>query len=272
MKTSFLILSDTHDLDLGTSKDFAFRSPTPTADVILHCGDLTTNGGLESHQKAIDMLSSMPAELKLVIPGNHDVDLDRDFFNRQGGDPAQHTAALALWRSAATRARGIHLLDEGTHTFTLRSGARFTLHASPWTPRHGESAFQYPSRADRFNRTGTPAWADCVATPPSSIPDFPAVDILMTRGPARAVYGEAEADEGDGDDGMEMLAPEFVGRNQCKKKGYASVDLEGVRHGEQTVFVNAAIIDDEGEPTNAPWLVYLDLPMVQHQQQHPLAR
>ena len=36
---------------------------------------------------------------------------------------------------------------------------------------------------------------------------------------------------------------------------------EGLRWGEETVFVNAAIMDVEYKPVNAPWVVDLDLPV-----------
>lgn len=144
----------------------------------------------------------------------------------------------------------------------------------------------------------------------TAIPDFPAVDILMTHGPPkyildgvaggnnggcehlrravrrgkprlhyfghihrgwgarRAVYGEGEgtasggdSDGIDGDDGMELMPPEFIGENQCRRKGYVTVNLDGLTHGEQTLFLNAAIMDEDGETSNAPWLIHLDLPM-----------
>lgn len=112
-KTSFLVISDTHDLNLETSPDsLAFRKPTPQADVLLHCGDLTANGSIESHQKFIKMLLSMPAELKLVIAGIHDVDLNRAFFTQQGGEVAHHEQALALWHAPST-------LDAGRSSIRL---------------------------------------------------------------------------------------------------------------------------------------------------------
>lgn len=70
----FLILSDTHDLDFETT----FKA-VPDVDVVLHCGDMTNNGGRERCEKVIRGLASTKAELKLVIAGNHDVDLDKEF-------------------------------------------------------------------------------------------------------------------------------------------------------------------------------------------------
>lgn len=32
------------------------------------------------------------------------------------------------------------------------------------------------------------------------------------------------------------------------------------KHGQQTLMVNAAVMNEKNEPANAPWLVDLDLP------------
>jgi hypothetical protein len=43
---------------------------------------------------------------------------------------------------------GVTFLEEGTHTFTLDSGTKFTIYALPYTPQYGQSAFQYPTNQD----------------------------------------------------------------------------------------------------------------------------
>src|SRR5690348_10884887 len=79
IRTRFLILSDTHAA-LPTSPTSPFRSPLPDADVLIHCGDLTMNGSVAQHATAVTLLSSVSAPLKIVIPGNHDVTLDRAYY------------------------------------------------------------------------------------------------------------------------------------------------------------------------------------------------
>ena len=59
MATNFLVISDTHNLRLDETTDEASRPlqlPTPKADVLLHCGDLTQVGGVSSFKKALKML------------------------------------------------------------------------------------------------------------------------------------------------------------------------------------------------------------------------
>jgi len=74
-KTRFLIISDTHNQELFPSTDskHAFRHPLPECDVLLHCGDLTMTGKLKEYESQIRLMSSIPAQLKLVIAGNHDL-------------------------------------------------------------------------------------------------------------------------------------------------------------------------------------------------------
>jgi predicted phosphodiesterase len=78
ISTRFLIISDTHGFQFGDAErcDGSFRQPVPKVDVLLHCGDLTECGGIPAYQGVLRMLGSIDAELKLVIAGNHDLDLD----------------------------------------------------------------------------------------------------------------------------------------------------------------------------------------------------
>ena len=352
--TKFLVVSDTHDLLLSEDTKRPFRNPTPKVDVVLHCGDMTTNGALEQYERCISLLANMNAELKLVIAGNHDLSLDQTFYVRNGGNEDDHTRAVSLWNDDLTKNANIRLLQEGTHDFTLKNGATFTVYASSYTPQYGISAFQYPTNEDRYNLTEhlvTPAWAKNVATQASAIPSFPKVDIIMTHGPPKYVLdrtrdgdsggcehlrravqrakpylhcfghihhargaqkidyrmaakrratansrrsgerqkrsnsNDADYDlaqeyesekenreyveecqstsvNGEEEDPMQPLPIEYPGGpNQQRRKGYAQIRTQDIEHGKRTLFVNAAIMDDESEPTHAPWLIEMALPL-----------
>lgn len=61
------------------------------------------------------------------------------------------------------------------------------------------------------------------------------------------------------------LPKEWVGKNQAKKKRFASIppgSLEDFRASKQTLCVNAAMEGEKGVLDNAPWLVDLHLPVV----------
>jgi hypothetical protein len=138
IKTRFLILSDTHShapsQNTGSSNVVSPR-PLPKADVLLHCGDLTMIGHLHEYEKTIDMLENIDADLKLVIAGNHDITLDKTYYERKG--PSMHqrtgydenlpTQARELWSGDRARSAGITYLEEGIHGFTLKNGAKLCV-------------------------------------------------------------------------------------------------------------------------------------------------
>lgn len=185
IKTRLLILSDTHGHTPSPSTSIPFHDPLPEADVLLHCGDLTMVGLLSEYQKTLNILSTHPAPLKLVIAGNHDISLDEPYFARRGKDmhrsvhqdfdPDLPAKARALWTSPKALAAGVRYLDEGTHTFTLANGARLRVFASAYTPEFCDWGFAYGRDEQRFERL---------------VPKFPGVDVLMTHGPP---YGVLDA-------------------------------------------------------------------------------
>lgn len=89
IRTRLLILSDTHGhslIDPQTKPDeaqkYAFQKPLPSADVAIHCGDLTLYSNVKEYQKTFDVMRSIDAPLKLVIPGNHDRSMDVGFWEK----------------------------------------------------------------------------------------------------------------------------------------------------------------------------------------------
>lgn len=137
VKTRILIISDTHSASLAPSTDqnVAFRRPLPKADVLLHCGDLTTLGYLDEYEQTLDMLAAIDADLKLVIAGNHDISLDERYYARKGRfwhrrqeyDPAYPTRAKELWQGERARTAGVTYLEEGTYSFVLNNGAKLRV-------------------------------------------------------------------------------------------------------------------------------------------------
>lgn len=150
-----LILSDTHDTAFPSWEFLKDNIPfaNKKVDILLHCGDLTMIGGLSNYRRAISKILSIPAELRLVIPGNHDVSLDKKWWSENlienEDDPDEAEKALGLCADAKND--GLVFLDEGIHTFTLEDGRRLRLYASPYTPEFGGYAFAYGPEEDRFN-------------------------------------------------------------------------------------------------------------------------
>ena len=303
IQSKFLILSDTHDFNFadtaGSSRPL--QLPTPPVDVLLHCGDLTQVGGLSSFKRALEMLRSIDAELKLVIAGNHDLELDQQYWEAQRDedgapeDPEDHELAMKTLTGPLADEAGVLFLNEGTHLFTLKNGARFTIYVSPYTPAFGDWAFAYKHHEDRFNISHHVAnGATSIATHP--IPD--AVDIVMTHGPPKGILDWcAEGNVGCNhllqairrvkpkihcfghiheSNGVEVidwrghaLERPKARKNEAVHRHFEEDPIENPYprqflwendNGNRTLAVNAAIMNTKNRPENAPWLVSLDLP------------
>jgi predicted phosphodiesterase len=117
-----LIISDTHD-----RWPYSDSNPAPKVDVLLHCGDLTQVGGLPAFCRAIENIKTIDAELKLVIAGNHDLELDEKWVhdNMEDEDDLEGSAkAIAFFK--AQKKHGVYYLEEGRHSFTLKNEAKIT--------------------------------------------------------------------------------------------------------------------------------------------------
>ncbi|RDL38819.1 uncharacterized protein BP5553_03159 [Venustampulla echinocandica] len=211
IKTRIFILSDTLDFNYFSPKAGVLNLPLPKSDILLHCGDLTEYGDLPSLKKALQMLALIPAELKLVIPGNHDLSLDHDFCARQDMDQGNrernvggatkwmelHEQAIELMtQSDEVKRADVTYLTEGTHRFVLRSGTVVRVYANPYTPYPEASepwAFQYRRDQDRFNLLPEDAGDGKHSIATNPVPDGEAnIDIIMTHGPPRGILDECQ--------------------------------------------------------------------------------
>ncbi|KAI4130217.1 MAG: hypothetical protein LQ338_001832 [Usnochroma carphineum] len=185
IKTRLLIISDTHGMDFRPAD-----RPLQRADVAIHCGDLTDGSKLEEFRTSIQLLKDINAPLKLAIAGNHDFTLDIPAFGKKVAEatPPLDPELVAKEYGAPGEARqlleeakaaAIIFLDEGTHHFTLESGALLTVYASPYTPALGAWGFQYPpERGHKF-------------------PIKEGIDVAITHGPPKGImdytYGRERA-------------------------------------------------------------------------------
>lgn len=155
-----LVLSDTHGEALQ-------RPVTTSADVAIHCGDITEESKLDEFRAAITMLKTIDAPVKLVIAGNHDFTLDdkafsntrREISSTIDGPALKRTygdlgEARALFDAEEPRAAGITFLDEGIHRIPLANGALMTVYASPYTPSKSSGwGFQYDPSQEQHDWT-----------------------------------------------------------------------------------------------------------------------
>lgn len=135
-------ISDTHGLH--------DQIEVPDGDVLVHAGDLTSQGTPQQMRDVNDWFGSLPHRYKIAIAGNHDWCLQ--------GDPS---AAKKL--SNVTYLLDSHVEIEG-----------FIFYGSPWQPEFGHWAFNLP-RGEPLREK----WRQ--------IPQ--AVDVLITHGPPMG-YGD----------------------------------------------------------------------------------
>ncbi|KAL8988711.1 MAG: hypothetical protein Q9169_008508 [Polycauliona sp. 2 TL-2023] len=143
------------------------------------------------------MLGAIPAELKLVIAGNHDLELDKAYWDSMTAgavveedthsaqlDPDDQATAMDIMTGIQAKQAGVTYLTEGTHTFTLSTGATFKIYVSPYTPEYGDWAFLCAHSEDRFNSPGKGLdGSKNIAINP--IPTD--VDIVMTHGASQGI-------------------------------------------------------------------------------------
>ena len=189
IRTRFLGFSDTHGLDFHC---FSSSLARQYADVVIHCGDLTTESRLEEFKTSICCLQKLNAPLKLVIAGNHDFTLDIPTFRKMVDeshpplDPELVEETYGYYGKARQlfNNTGITFLDEGVHSFRLQNGALLTVYASPYTPTLGNWGFQYhPNHGHDFS------FRDHHKRPINN------VDVVMTHGPPKGIMDYTHSGE-----------------------------------------------------------------------------
>jgi predicted phosphohydrolase len=284
-----MIISDTHEhcFDGGSM---------PATEVLIHTGDLTNFGELDSLKKSVAMMGTIDAELKLVIAGNHDISLDktRRVENMSDQEYSEyHASALEIMTGALAKEAGVTYLEEGTHTFILKNGAKFTVYASPYTPGSGGWAFPYEPHQDRFNDASQTA-PNRTSIAQNPIPSSN-IDIVMTHGPPLSIFDQVDGQnlgcrnllaavsrarpimhcfghihEGHGanivtwkEDGSVKDPSAATPLETPQVNEYPYANTWRIEPGKQTLMVNAAIMMNTSRgmrPHNQPFIVVLDLP------------
>ncbi|KAJ5182638.1 hypothetical protein N7492_000254 [Penicillium capsulatum] len=150
LPVSVVCISDTHN-----------SQPTiPDGDILIHAGDLTQSGSLAELQATLAWLRAQPHPIKIVVAGNHDLLLDTGY---------SESKKQALSDKDQLDWTGITYLENMETTVICPNGRHLNIYGSPYSPRHGNWAFQYPRSQNIWNEL---------------IPD--GIDVLITHGPPRA--------------------------------------------------------------------------------------
>lgn len=137
--------------------------------------------------------------------------------------------------------------------------------------------------------------AEAGLAPDNPVPSFPGVDIMLTHGPPKGIMDEVAGSGAVGCTHLNHAATRARPRLHCfghihegygarrvywplgvtrpiaqdkevemqNRHAYVDVSRDGERplkYGEETLFVNAAIMTKSYVPTNAPWVVDIELP------------
>lgn len=162
---TLVCISDTHN---------TFPTALPPGDILLHAGDLSQYGTFAELQSQLSWLDSQPYEHKIVIAGNHDLLLDSDFVKRF---PDRELNRVEGQRRSDLCWGSVRYLKHESVDIEVSSKNRaLRIFGSPWTPAHGNFAFQYQSHIDKDPPLRLP-WKE-------SIPA--GTNIMLTHGPPKA--------------------------------------------------------------------------------------
>ncbi|KAJ5096949.1 hypothetical protein N7456_007670 [Penicillium angulare] len=146
---SIVCISDTHNT----------QPELPDGDILIHAGDLTQSGSLEELQTTLTWLNDQDHPIKLVVGGNHDLLLDTGCCDGHKLEVSERDKLD--WGD-------IIYLENEEATVICENGRNLRIYGSPYSPQHGNWAFQYPRSQDVWTTT---------------VPD--GIDILITHGPPR---------------------------------------------------------------------------------------
>jgi Icc-related predicted phosphoesterase len=192
----------------------------PGGDVLIHAGDATNAGTPEELARFLAWFAAQPHRHRLLVAGNHDGVFQKD-------------PALAA-RLIAEHPGITYLQDAGVEIQSVR------FWGSPWQPWKASMAFNLPRKGERIRQ----AW--------NQIPM--ATDVLITHSPP---HGILDAIPEEGSQGCEELRIRLATvRPRLHVFGHIHCGY-GVAQSATTVYANASICGQNGQPTNRPIVVNL---------------
>ncbi|KAF2636773.1 Metallo-dependent phosphatase, partial [Massarina eburnea CBS 473.64] len=164
-------ISDTHNT----------TPPIPPGDILIHAGDLTHDGAGADLSAQLSWLRSQPHAHKIVIAGNHDLLLDAAWASKASSTKRRVEEEEELSNDdnndTTSNTPPVPALDWTELTYLAHNSTTITIQnreikifGSPYTPKYGTWAFQYPPPSARE------IWHHAI--PPDT-------DIVVTHGPMK---------------------------------------------------------------------------------------
>lgn len=154
-RVRIVCISDTHN-----------QTPKlPPGDIFIHAGDLTKQGSPEELQRAFHWLDGQDFRCKIIVAGNHDLGLDRQFQDQGRSQTAEQVQAnIDLFQSSPS----MHYLEHEAKCIILPNHdgteTRLKVFGSPYSPKHGKWAFGYNRSAELELWQAIPLDSDIVIT------------------------------------------------------------------------------------------------------------
>merc|ERR1719160_2108672 len=128
-------ISDTHGKHLGVPS-------IPDGDILVHSGDMTMRGEPSQIKATVEWMAALPHKVKVLIAGNHDVTLDKEYFENK------YISRGRQWPEGADsdtlaqyiRDQGIVYLNDQEHVVEIH-GKRVKIWGSPVQPEFCDWAF-----------------------------------------------------------------------------------------------------------------------------------
>lgn len=202
----------------------------PPGDIYVHAGDFSSHGLLGEFQIFHDYVAQLPHTHKIVIAGNHDLTMDKDYYLSRGRQrfhfkfPQDPDACRAVFTQSRSL---IYLQDTGINVCGLR------FWGSPWQPEFFDWGFNL-QRGDEIKRK----W--------DLIPDN--VDVLITHGPPMGFGDKVESGLRVG---CEELAKTIRERVKPAVHVFGHIhEGYGVERDDTTHYINASTCTLRYRPTN----------------------
>jgi predicted phosphodiesterase len=229
-------LSDTHTKHRNTSEEI------PGGDIIIHAGDLMNSGYVS--QDMVDFLQwykLLPYTLRVFIAGNHDRILENHPFTSTKiingfGDGCVYLQDESI----------ITMQSEYKSTYVPETGVK--IYGSPWQPEFFNWAFNLPRMGDELKNK----W--------NAIPKD--TDILITHGPPFGTLDTVNSYTKHL--GCELLA-ERVDIIKPKIHVFGHIHGgNGIEKKNGTLFINAAVLNENYKYTNAPITIDFDFTTLEY--------
>ncbi|CAF0825256.1 unnamed protein product [Adineta steineri] len=236
VSTRIVCISDTHS-------NYGFT--LPDGDILIHAGDLTQTGKRDECEYVLNWFKSLKQfRLKILIAGNHDVTLDKTYYDTNWKwihmEPENTIEIINMFNdSTLQNDYGIIYLQD---QIFIDPVTQLKFYGSPWQPAFCNWAFNIKRDSEEIRSVWNKIPLD--------------TDILITHGPPYSILDSTKGKEHAGCKALfervQIIKPKLHVFGHIHE-GYGKQQDDD----EQTIFVNASTCDLAYRPVQPPIVVEL---------------